>query len=158
MPEPLPSRILVPIDVGDPRRRPFEMAVQLAELNGATVLLLAVIDDSFPYPDIFSFHSPNEDYYRSLRDRALEFLKELASEAPSTLEVDMIVSRGKPARVIVEVAEEENIDLIIMRTRGTRGFEHAVLGSVADKVLRLTPCPILIIPEPGPRPKDRRDR
>ncbi len=158
MPEPLPSRILVPIDVGDPRRRPFEMAVQLAGLNGATVLLLAVIDDSFPYPDIFSFHSPNEDYYRSLRDRALEILKELASEAPSTLEIDMIVSRGKPARVIVEVAEEENIDLIIMRTRGTRGFEHAVLGSVADKVLRLTPCPILIIPERAPRPKDRKDR
>ena len=147
MPEPLPSRILVPVDVADPRRRPFEMAVQLARLNDATVLLLAVIDDSFPCPDIFSFHSPNEDYYKNLRDRALATLEELASGAPSTVEIDMIVSRGKPARVIVEVAEEERVDLIIMRTRGTRGLEHAILGSVADKVLRLAPCPVLIIPD-----------
>ncbi len=155
MPEPLPSRILVPVDVGDPRRRPFEMAVQLARLNDATVMLLAVIDDTFPYPDIFSFHSPNEDYYKSLRDRALETLRGLASESPSTVKIDMIVSRGKPARVIVEVAEEENVDLIIMRTRGTRGLEHAMLGSVADKVLRLTPCPILIIPD---HPRTRKGR
>ncbi len=155
MPEPLPTRILVPVDVGDPRRRPFEMAVQLARLNDATVILLAVIDDTFPYPDIFSFHSPTEDYHRSLRDRALGILKGLASESPSTVEIDMIVSRGKPARVIVDVAEEENVDLIIMRTRGTRGLEHAMLGSVADKVLRLTPCPILIIPD---RPRTRKGR
>jgi len=153
MTDALPSRILVPVDVGDPRRGPYRMAVQLAGLNGAVVILLAVIDDTFPYPDIFSFHSPNEDYYKSLRERALETLRELARDAPGSVEIDMIVSRGKPARVIVQVAEEERADLIIMRTHGTRGLEHAVLGSVTDRVLRLTPCPILVIPDRSRRPK-----
>lgn len=146
MQNPLPTRILVPVDVGNFSRRPFDLAVQLAKLNGADLVLLAVVEDTFPYPDIFSFHSPNEDYYRSIRSRALTTLQEVVDETPSNLKVEIMVSRGRPARVIVDVAAEEKADLIIMNTHGTRGLEHAILGSVTDKVLRMAPCPVLVIP------------
>lgn len=146
MASPLPSLILVPIDVGDFRRRPFDMAVELARLNGARVILLAVIDDTFPYPDIFSFHSPNEDYYKTIRNRALKTLRGLVEEHAADVEIEVIVSRGKPWRVILEVAEQERCDLIIMKTRGSRGLERTVLGSVTDKVLHHTPCPVLVVP------------
>jgi len=122
------------------------MAVELARLNGARVILLAVIDDSFPYPDIFSFHSPNEDYYKTIRDQAMEAMTKLVEESPAEVQVEIMVSRGKPWRVIVEVAEQEGCELIIMKTRGSRGLEHAFLGSVTDKVLRSTPVPVLVVP------------
>ena len=143
---PLPSLILVPVDLGDFRRRPYDMALELARLNGARIILLAVIDDSFPYPDIFSFHSPNGDYYKTIRDRALEAMTKLVEEAPPDVDVEIMISRGKPWKVIVEVTEQEGCDLIIMKTRGTRGLEQAFLGSVTDKVLRVAPCPVLVIP------------
>ena len=146
MQNPLPTRILIPVDVGNFSRRPFDLGAQLAKLNGAELILLAVVDDTFPYPDIFSFHSPNEDYYRSIRSRALSMLQEVVEEAPSDLKIEIMVSRGRPARVIVDVASEEKVDLIIMNTHGTRGLEHAILGSVTDKVLRTAPCPVLAIP------------
>jgi nucleotide-binding universal stress UspA family protein len=122
------------------------MAVELARLNGARVILLAVIDDTFPYPDIFSFHSPNKDYYKTIRDRALEMMTRLVEEAPPEVRTEIVVSRGKPWKVIVEVAEQERCELIIMKTRGSRGLEHAFLGSVTDKVLRAAPCPVLVVP------------
>jgi nucleotide-binding universal stress UspA family protein len=57
-----------------------------------------------------------------------------------------MVSRGNPAKVIAEVAEREGAELIIMTSHTTRGLEHMIPGSVADKVLRSTPCPVLVIP------------
>jgi len=76
----------------------------------------------------------------------LTTLQEVVDEAPSGLKIEIMVSRGRPAHVIVEVAKEEHAELIIMKTHGTRGLEHAILGSVTDKVLRMAPCPVLVIP------------
>jgi len=146
MPNPLPKRILIPVDVAELRKRGLALGARLAALNDAEIILLTVVQDTFPYPDIFSFHSPNQDYYKTIRRRARQILKQAVDEIPSEVEVEIMVSRGKPARVIVEVAEEEGVDLIIMTTHATRGLEHAILGSVTDKVLRLAHCPVLVIP------------
>jgi nucleotide-binding universal stress UspA family protein len=142
----LPQKILIPLDAGEIRRRAFRLGARLAQINNATLILLTVIHDTFPYPDIFSFHSPNEDYYHSIRDHAREILKKTAEEAPPGVAIDVMISRGSPAKVIVEVAEEEHVDLIIMTTHNTRGLERAILGSVTDKVLRTAKCPVLVMP------------
>ncbi len=144
--DPLPGRILIPVDVSEFRRRAFRLGVRLASLNDAEVILLTVVDDRFPYPDIFSFHVPNEDYYKHIRERAAAILDQVIAEAPRDVRIRPMVSRGNPARVIVEVAEREGAELIIMTSHTTRGLEHMILGSVADKVLRSTPCPVLVIP------------
>ena len=147
----LPQKILIPLDAGEIRRRAFRLGARLAQINHAELLLLSVIHDTFPYPDIFSFHAPNEDYYLTIRDSAREILKKTAAEAPPGVVIDVMISRGSPAKVIVEVAEEEHADLIIMTTHNTRGLEHAILGSVTDKVLRTATCPVLVIPMRGRR-------
>lgn len=146
MRDPLPKRILIPVDVAEFRRRAFRLGVHLASLNDAEVILLTVVDDRFPYPDIFSFHVPNEDYYKHIRERAYDILKRVIAEAPEDARIRPMVSRGNPAKVIVEVAEREGAELIIMTSHTSRGLEHMILGSVADKVLRSTPCPVLVIP------------
>jgi len=146
MPNPLPKRILIPIDVGEVRRRALDLGVRLANVNGAEIILLTVVEDRFPYPDIFSFHSPNKDYYKTVRDRAYNLMSEAVSEVAHDVTINSMCARGNPARVIVEVADEEDVDLIIMTTHTTRGIEHAILGSVTDKVLRTATCPVLVIP------------
>ncbi len=142
----LPKKILIPVDVGELRQRAFRLGVRLAQVNDAEIILLSVIHDTFPYPDIFSFHSPNQDYYRTVREKAMRILKGAVGQAPPGVRIDTMISRGSPAKVIVEVAEEVQADLIIMTTHNTRGLEHAILGSVTDKVLRTARCPVLVIP------------
>jgi glycine betaine transporter len=67
---------------------------------------------------------------------------------------DMVLVRGVPFQDIVETARDRQVDLIVMGTHGRTGLPHAFLGSVAEKVVRLAPCPVLVtrqaadIPQP----------
>ena len=63
--------------------------------------------------------------------------------------VDILTLPGDPAQVIVACAAELSADLLVLGTRGASGFEHLVLGSVAEKVLRHAPCPVLTVPPLG---------
>jgi len=150
------SRILVPVDFTDLTPRPLRLAVGLAAAGrGSRVTLLAVVDDSFPNPDILSFQLPWADYHRHLRDEARARLERLRAEAGGGADVEVCVIRGHPARAIVAFAHEERCDLIVMATHGTRGFQHALLGSVTDKVIRQVSCPVLVVRlhEPGDPPQ-----
>jgi nucleotide-binding universal stress UspA family protein len=71
-------------------------------------------------------------------------LRDLVPESfRGTWEVEIAV--GRPADAIVRLARERNVDLIVMATHGRTGLGHAVLGSVAEKVVRLAPCPVLTV-------------
>ena len=61
------------------------------------------------------------------------------------VEIARRVVTGTPYRKIVEIAEAENVDLIVMATRGRTGLSHLVMGSVAERVVRTTSCPVLTI-------------
>jgi len=140
------ARILVPVDFTDLEPRPLRLAVELTgAAAGARVTLLAVVDDSFPNPDILSFQLPWADYHRHLRDEARARMEKLRAEVGGGADVEVCVVRGHPARAIVSFAEAESCDLIVMATHGTRGFQHALLGSVTDKVIRQVSCPVLVV-------------
>ena len=71
----------------------------------------------------------------------------LAKEAE--IEVVRRVAIGIPYRTIVEIAEAEKVDLIVMATHGRTGFSHLFMGSVAERVVRTAPCPVLTIRPTG---------
>ncbi len=154
------GRILVPVDFTDVTARPLRLALGLAGSPAARVTLLAVVDDSFPNPDILSFQLPWADYHRHLRDEARARMERLRAEAGGGANVEVCVVRGHPARAIVAFAQQEKCDLIVMATHGTRGLQHALLGSVTDKVVRQVHCPVLVVrlndPEPEPPPAPPR--
>ena len=154
------TRILVPVDFSDPTVKPLTIALSLARPGGGKVLLLSVVDDSFPNPDILSFQLPWADYYRHLREAAESRLEELRRQAEGGDEVEVCVVRGQPARKIAQFAEEEKCDLIVMATHGTGGFHHALVGSVTRKVLYLAGCPVLVVrlQEGGKARRPRRRR
>jgi nucleotide-binding universal stress UspA family protein len=85
---------------------------------------------------------------RDPSDEALTRLRDLISNAfqgPWNAEVAL----GHPAEAIVRVAQERGVDLIVMSTHGRTGLQHALMGSVAEKVVRLAPCPVLTVKRGG---------
>lgn len=144
------TKILVPVDVSDPHARPLELALELARAGKGKVFLFSVVDDSFPNPDILSFQLPWADYYRHLREEIFKRLEKLRAEVGGTKdEIEVVVGRGKPARMIERFAQTEHVDLIVMATRGASGFQQALLGSVTDRVIRLVDCPVMVVRSHG---------
>lgn len=140
------GKILVPIDHSDLSRQALTCAVALAGPFDARLLLLTIIEDRFPYPDMFSFENPQGDFYRVMKAHAHDDLKALAAQYPDMKErMELYITRGRPYDKIVEVASAEKADLIVMGTHGAGGLTHALLGSVAEKVLRHAPCPVLVV-------------
>jgi len=138
-------KILVPLDPHSLDEGPVRLAYGLGRDAGGEVVLLHVVDDSFPNPDILSFQLPWADYYAHLRDEALARLGKVKDEIGAGVAGETCVIHGRPAEKIVEFATQEGCDLIVMATNATRGLQHALLGSVTDKVIRLAHCPVLVV-------------
>jgi nucleotide-binding universal stress UspA family protein len=139
-------RILAPTDLSELAEQGLKNALQLAEVFGAKLLLLHVVEPP-PYPVEGILPSPlGATLLDDLERQASNELAELLPEAQGRkVEVARRVVSGIPYRRIVEVAEEEKTDLIVMTTHGRTGFSHLVMGSVAEKVVRTASCPVLTI-------------
>lgn len=141
-------KILIPIDFSPVTESAVREGADLARRYKASIVLLTAIDDTFPHPELFSLDLPNEDFYRTLRHRAEERMATLIASCCQGVQIDHVVARGRPAKVIVEFAEAEKIDLIVMSTHGTGGWSHVLLGSVTERVLGVAPCPVLVLRVP----------
>jgi nucleotide-binding universal stress UspA family protein len=117
-------------------------ALEIARFHGAKVFALYVIDtralitgNGIPAPN---------NMYQILEDegkRAVSQVKEMAGGLP----VETFVLAGHPSQTIVQFAKDNGIDLIVTGTLGKSGIEELLLGSVADKVIRTAPCPVLVV-------------
>jgi nucleotide-binding universal stress UspA family protein len=112
-------------------------------------VLLHVID---PADASFSAETsvPNipEDWYETRRNRAEEQFAALDAMAEEVgLETEHLVETGKPAATIVEIAENEDIDHIVMGSHGRQGVSRILLGSVAETVVRRSPVPVTVARE-----------
>jgi universal stress protein A len=139
-------QILAPTDFSEFSKQAVESAQALAQTFGAKLLLLNVVELP-PYPiEGFAPSTMGATLLDDLQRRARLDLAEVLPEVPdSKVEVVRRVVVGTPHRTIVEVAEEEKVDLIVMATHGRTGFSHLMMGSVAERVVRTAPCPVLTI-------------
>jgi nucleotide-binding universal stress UspA family protein len=140
------QRILAPTDLSELSKQGLTSALELAEAFGAKLLLLYVVEPP-PYP--VEGIVPSQLGATLLDDLERQASKDLAGMLPDThggkVEVMRRVVVGVPYRKIVEVATEEKSDLIVMTTHGRTGLGHLVMGSVAEKIVRTAPCPVLTI-------------
>ena len=142
------TRILVPTDFSPSSDAALACARAVAKRFGASLHLLHVVND--PYRVLYSndvYVAEVEGLRTDLVNEAIRALKERsapsADEPPAT--VDAII--GTPAASIVEYAEGRDIDLIVMGTHGRDGMSHVLMGSVAERVVRMAPCPVLTVRE-----------
>jgi nucleotide-binding universal stress UspA family protein len=138
-------KILLPIDFSDNSRRAFDFGAELARDSGAELSLLTVVDDTFPYPELWAWDRPDEEYYRTMRERSLGQMEELLQSAPG-IGAQRLVVRGRPREEIAAVAAEVEADLIVMARHGSGGIRAAIMGSTTESVLRTAPCPVLVLP------------
>jgi universal stress protein A len=139
-------RILAPTDFSELSKQGLQSALELADAFGAKLLLLYVVEPP-PYPveGIVPSHL-GATMLDDLERQATTDLAQMLSETQaSNMDVARRVVVGIPYRKIVDVAEEEKIDLIVMTTHGRTGLSHLVMGSVAEKIVRTAPCPVLTI-------------
>jgi nucleotide-binding universal stress UspA family protein len=140
------QRILAPTDFSELSTQGLTSALELAETFGAKLLLLHVVEPP-PYPVEGIMPSQlGATLLDDLERQASNDLVQMLSETHGRIvEVTRRVVVGIPYRKIVEVAEEEKSDLIVMTTHGRTGLSHLVMGSVTEKIVRTAPCPVLTI-------------
>jgi len=140
------TKILVPLDFSDDSRRALDHALGLAARSGASLVLATVVEDSFPYPELFAWDHPNEEFYKAMRERALHHMDEmLAGRAPG-VPVERVVVKGKPRHEIAALAADVGADLIVLARHGSSGLRTAFMGSTALALLRGAHCAVLVLP------------
>ena len=143
-------KILVPIDFSENAKSALRYASQLAGLFHAEIILIHVLEPML-YPPDFSLGQiilPSIDTHE-IEDKANEELQKLAEiEVAKDLKKQVIVKSGKPFAEIIQIAKEENIDLIIISSHGHSGMEQIIFGSTSEKVVRKAPCPVLTVRDP----------
>lgn len=147
------TKILVPLDSSDLAEYALPPAIRLAEQGPGTLTLLHVLEHQTVIipegPDLMGHNMYYPETSLSREETAgREYLAGLnfkVGQSEPTFTWHTRLEEGDPASRIVDVAEEEAIDLIVMSTHGYSGVTRWVLGSVAEKVLRYAPCPVLIV-------------
>lgn len=145
------KRILVPVDFSDASLRAIEYAVRFARTRGARLILLHVIEPVY-------YGVADEMYgvgvgvdvgniYAEIERAARTKLAQLAAKVRSRgTPVRWLVAFGAAYAQVVEQAGKLRADLIIMATHGRTGLSHVLIGSVADRVVRTAPVPVLTVP------------
>jgi len=142
------TKILVPVDFSPHAGMAFRYAAMLARRFGARLGLVHVVEDPFVTGAWSSeIYVPNvPELLKDLMARAERELATLkGSDAAAGLTVETAVVTGRPAHTLVEHAKEGGFDLIVMGTHGRTGLAHVVMGSVAERVVRKAPCPVLTV-------------
>jgi nucleotide-binding universal stress UspA family protein len=130
------QKILVPIDFTDHSTRVLQLAAELCRKHEASVTVLYVWEPELvPVPGTFQLYDP-----RSVPNGLEHELLALGA-----LQVDTALEHGNPDREIVSFARAGAFSLIVMGTHGRRGLSHALLGSVAELVVRRAPCPVMTV-------------
>jgi universal stress protein A len=139
-------RILAPTDFSELSKQGLKSALELAEVFGAQLLLLHVVDPPpHPVEGIVPSHLGATLLDDLERQASHEIARMLSETQGSEVDVARRVVVGIPYRKIVEVADEEKSDLIVMTTHGRTGLSHLVMGSVTEKIVRTAPCAVLTI-------------
>ena len=135
-------KILVATDGSENSRMAAAEAIKIARAMGSALYALYVVDMS-----VLTSATVGEEeafIYKTLESEGKKALDQIKSTA-NGISVDARVIEGKPASAIVDFAEKNGIDLIVVGSQGKSKIESLLLGSVADRIIRTAKCPVLVV-------------
>ena len=141
------SSILVPTDGSDTSDRALEEAVGLADATGASITGAYVVDDT-----VVRDGAGMQVAMDALEDAGEEILQSFTrqAEAAGAEQIDTTILHGVPYHAIVNYADEEDVDCIVLGSHGRTGVDRYLLGSIAERVIRLSDVPVLTVGGPHP--------
>ncbi len=156
------TRILVPMDFSAHSDFALRYAIGLANRFNATLEVVHVVEDPFVSgawnPEAIAPNIPEllADLVTAARKRVAD-MQAAAIDKGTRFETAVLttVVSGRPAECITDYARTENFDLIVMGTHGRTGLSRALLGSVAERVVRTAPCPVLTVRDTTPLAREK---
>ncbi|MFA5864160.1 MAG: universal stress protein [Phycisphaerae bacterium] len=141
------AKILYPTDFSDLSMTALNYAKSFAQQFDAELHCIHVVDEAYQYwllfgPDGATVAPNTQELFGLSQEQMNNFIKTNLSDVPK-LKTKIIT--GKPFVEIIQYAREEQIDMIILATHGRSGLKHVLMGSVAERVVRKAPCPVLTI-------------
>lgn len=138
----MPARhFLVPLDLGDTTQPQLDYALGLGSKLKARLILMHVIHiPHFAQPELTPYMDAITDQTRQAINNHLQ------QSITTDVAVETVLAHGTPWQEIIHTAKRRAVDLIIVGTHARSGVGHALLGSVAEKIVRLASCPVLVIP------------
>jgi nucleotide-binding universal stress UspA family protein len=147
-------RILVPIDYSDNSKAALAYAAELAVVFGASLDVVHVWDRPTYVTDAVMVQRPGEGHKpigELIRENAQHDMDEFIGgiTLPSGVAAKTRLLSGDPAGTLVAELKKAEHDLVVLSTHGRTGVAHLLLGSIAEKLVRLSPVPVLTVPLPG---------
>ena len=139
-------KILVPVDFSSTSNKSFLYAREMIDCWAGELHLVHVLDTDFLSGAVLITIEPLEESVSKWEKRAKDKLKATYHDKESSeLTGEIHVRQGKPHEEILKLADEIEVDMIVIGSRGRQGLERTLFGSVAEKVTRLAQVPVLII-------------
>ena len=139
------QRILVPIDFSENAASVIEWAAHLAEEHGSRIILFHAYHLPVEFQQYEGAYLP-PDYWAGVKTEAEQSLRRYQGELEQRgIEVEGVVREGYAATAIVDEAASQKADLIVIGTHGLSGLKHMLLGSIAERVVQKSPCPVLTV-------------
>lgn len=135
------DRILLPTDGSQGNTRAVDQALELAETTGADLHVLFVVEDLVYAPEMMDGQVHAK--LRQIGENAIKEIRERADELG--VQVETALEDGIPHREILEYADGNDCDLIVMGTHGRSGLDRYLLGSVTERVVRTAEIPVLTV-------------
>jgi len=138
-------KILLATDGSESARKAADDAVEFSRLSGAKIYAVSVIDRSTysSVPEDLEWEEAMYAWFRELGEEAVSYVEKTAKNAG--LQVESVLLEGHPAEEIVNFAEKNGMDLIIIGSLGKSRVERFLIGSVSEKVVRNAKVPVLVV-------------
>lgn len=140
------KKILAPTDLSEVSKLGVSYALDLARDVGAEVIVYHAITIE---EEVKAIRANLIHIYDLVGDKCRllnEFIGANFGDRMNLVELRQVVEMGAPFQNIVDIADKENVDLIVIATHGRTGVDHMMMGSVAEKVVARAACPVLVIP------------
>lgn len=137
------KKIMVATDGSEPSKKAIETGIEIARISGAELYAVYVIIPAAHSLRDFGWERAAMEHFRAEGERATTFVEEAAKTA--NVKVESVLLEGNPAEKIIEFAEQNSVDIIVMGTLGKTGLDRFLLGSVAENVIRHSKTPVLVV-------------
>jgi nucleotide-binding universal stress UspA family protein len=139
------NRILVGVDGSKESRDAVKMAEDLARANGSLLVVASVIVPVSPLEGAPEIVARGKAQEKRDREETKALVQEIAASVAKDVKVETVIAEGSPAIALADLAHKGDVELVVVGHRGRNAVARALLGSVADRLVQISPKPVLVV-------------